>query len=165
MHAWTAHPYRLGPELPTSRGNTQASVSTSFKGRELALMLTRAQQFGPTGMLSEFSCGDPVPALTMSVELRPGGEYEKRRVILDYLPTLDDKNECLDRAVDYLFEDAVRGIDRGPPVDYGYVNPSTGKPLYSSEWEHKQKPICRCDLRGTGREWIAYTEKSAAELR
>ena len=109
MHAWTAHPYRLGPELPTPRGNTQASVSASFERRELALVLMRAQQFGPSGILSEFSCGDSVPELTMSVELRPGGEYEERRVILDYLPRLDDKNECLDRGVDYLSEDAVRG--------------------------------------------------------
>lgn len=64
-----------------------------------------------------------------------------------------------------MFEEAVRGVDHGPPIDYGYVNPSTGKSLYSPEWERNDKPICRCDLRGTGREWVAYTERGAAELR
>ena len=165
LQGWRAHPYRIGPDLPTPRGATQASVSASFSRRELELVLARAQQFGTSEMLSEFSCGDPLPGLSMSVELRPGGEYEERRVILAYLPRLDDKNQCLDRGIDYLFEEAVRSVDHGPPVDYGYVNPSTRQPLYSPEWEHNNKPICRCDLRGTGRDWVAYTEKRAAELR
>jgi hypothetical protein len=116
-------------------------------------------------MLSEFSCGDALPGLAMSVELRPGGEDEDRRVLLRYLPSLDTNNRCLERGIDYLFEETVRGVDHGPPIDYGYINPSTGKPLYSPEWEQPNKPICRCDLRATGREWVAYNEKGAAELR
>lgn len=165
LHGWRAHPVRIGPELPTPRGGTQASVSASFSRHELELVLARVRQWGPSGILSEFSCGDTIPQFSMSADLRPGGEYEERRVILEYLPSLDENNRCLDRGIDYLFEEAVRGVDHGPPIDYGYVNPSTRKPLYSPEWEHNNKPICRCDLRGTGRECVAYTEKSAAELR
>jgi len=40
------------------------------------------------------------------------------------------------------------------------VNPLTRKPVHSAESEHSNKPICRCDLRRTGREWVAYTEKN-----
>lgn len=161
------HPSRLGPEFEPPMGSTQASVSASFKRRELALVLASAQQFAPSGALSEFSCGDTLPPLSMSVELRPGAEYEERRVILDYLPDLakDNNYRCLERGINYLFEDAVRAVDHGKPIDYGYVNPMTGRPLYDPEWESNQKPICRCDLRGTARNWVAYTEKSAAELR
>ena len=60
------HPYRIGPEFPTPRGAAQASVSASFKRREVELVLARAKQFAPSGALSEFSCGDTLPALPMS---------------------------------------------------------------------------------------------------
>jgi len=160
-------PTRLGPEFRPPMGSTQEGVSASFTRRELALVFARAQQFAPSGALKEFSCGDSLPALPMSVELIPEAEYEERRVTLEYLPDLtkDDNKRCLDRGISYLFQQAVRQVDHGPPVDYGYVNPSTGRPLYSAEWDSTPKPICRCELRGTGREWVAYTEKAAAELR
>lgn len=50
-------------------------------------------------------------------------------------------------------------------IHYGYVNPSTGKPLGPQPRIQRRKPICRWDLRGSGREWVAYSEKAAAELR
>ena len=28
-----------------------------------------------------------------------------------------------------------------------------------------RKPICRCDLRHSGREWVAWSQKRAEELR
>jgi hypothetical protein len=101
----------------------------------------------------------------MSVELRPGAEYEERRVLLEYLPSLDNGNRCLEAGIGYLFDETVRSVDHGPPVDYGYVNPLTQKPLYRPEWDRRSRPVCRCDLRATGREWVAYSEERAAELR
>lgn len=165
--ARSEHPYRIGEEFRPPMGGTQASVSKSFKRPELGLALERAQRFASSGALSEFTCGDTVPSLRMSIKLIPEGRYDERRVVLNYLPDLTkmDAYRCLDRGLDYLFDETVRGIDVGPPIDYGYKNPSTGAPLYTGESNQSHKPICRCDLRNSGREWVAYTEKSAAELR
>lgn len=99
LHGWRVHPIRLGPDMPTPRGGSQASVSASFNRRELVLLFARVQQFGPAGMLSEFSCGDSLPEFTMSVELRPGGAYEERGVALQYLTSVDKTNRCLDRGL------------------------------------------------------------------
>ncbi|MFL5613043.1 MAG: hypothetical protein ACJ796_05220 [Gemmatimonadaceae bacterium] len=79
LGALRSHPERIGPELRTARGGTQANVSASFKRRELALVLARAQQFAPSGALSEFLCGDTVPGFAMGVELRPGAEDHRSR--------------------------------------------------------------------------------------
>jgi len=161
------HPYRVGEEFRPPMGVTQASVSQSFKRPQVALALDRAQQFAASDSLKEFTCGASVPPLRMSIRLVPEGEYSERRVELTYLPDLHkmDDYACLERGIDYLFDETVRAIDSGPPINYHYKNPLTGAPLYTGEWDRTHKPFCRCDLQHSGREWVAYSEKAAAELR
>jgi hypothetical protein len=65
----------------------------------------------------------------------------------------------------YLFDIAMAAIDHGPPVDYGYVNPSTGQKLEPYKRGPPRKPICRCDLRNSGREWVAWSRQGADELK
>jgi hypothetical protein len=166
-NATMEHPYRIGEEFQPPMGASHESVSKVFKRHELELVFARAQQFASSGALNDFNCGDSLPPFRMSAELIPEGEYRERQVSLHYVPDLVRMNEyrCLDRGIDYLFEQAVREIDLGPPIDYGYKSPSTGKPLYEAEWDQPRKPICRCDLRASGREWVAYSDRAAAELR
>ena len=117
--------------------------------------------------LAEFTCGDDVPQMRYELTLKPEGEWNERLVSVGYAPKLDSglEDRCLTSGISYLFRELLAEIDQGPPIDYGYVNPRTGERLGPAEKFENQKPICRCDLRDSGREWVAYSEKAAAELR
>src|SRR5258705_9980199 len=100
------------------------------------------------------------------LRLRPAGEWNERLVNVGYAPDLDlNKDRCLYNGISYVFDQALSEIDLGSPIDYGYVDPHTGKPLGPSPRSQPQKPVCRCDLRDSGREWVAHSEQAAAELR
>ena len=127
---------------------------------------TRAQQFGPSGALTEFACGDSVPDFRYELTLKAAGEYQERLVSVGYTPQIDGLAErCLSFGLSYLFDTALAEIDFGAPVDYGYVNPHTGEKEGPYVRGPLRKPICRCDLRSSGREWVAWSEQRAEELR
>ena len=164
----------LGREPPITVGNRGArpgggftlSVTDAFQRAELEALLMRAQEFKPSGAMDEFTCGDAVPDFMFEMTLRAAGEWNERLVNVGYTPRLDVVDDrCMSFGLSYMFDVALTEIDHGPPVDYGYVNPHTGKKLEPYVAGPPRKPICRCDLRSTGREWVAWSEQSAAELR
>jgi len=148
-------------------GGFTRSISDEFQRPQLESLLARAQQFGPSGALHEFACGDSVPDFFFEMTLRPAGEYNERLVDVGYTPRLDagGRERCMSFGLSYLFDIAMAAIDHGPPVDYGYVNPRTGQKLGPYEPGPPRKPICRCDLRNSGREWIAWSQQGADELK
>jgi hypothetical protein len=100
------------------------------------------------------------------MRLGPAGELQEGLVSLGYSPAIDHafKDRCLSSGLFYLLRQAFFEVDTGPPIDYGYVNPSTGEPIPPRQRTPPGKPICRCDLRDSGREWVAYSREMAAEL-
>lgn len=157
----------IGDRGPRKGGGFTMNISNEFHRPQLEALYARAQQFGPGGELNDFTCGDSVPDFLFEMTLRPAGEYNERLVSVGYTPQLDmpGAQRCLSFGLSYLFDVAMREIDHGPPVDYGYVNPSTGTKLGPYVPGPPRKPICRCDLRHGGREWVAWSQRGAEELR
>jgi hypothetical protein len=143
------------------------TISNDFHRPQLESLLARAQQFGPSGALNEFACGDSVPDFLYELDLQPAGEYNERLIDVDYAPDLNPAGpeRCLLFGQSYLFNVAMAEIDHGPPVDYGYVNPRTGEKLGAYVRGPIRKPICRCDLKDSGREWVAWSRERADELK
>jgi hypothetical protein len=147
-------------------GGFTQSVSNAFQRTQLESLQARAEQFGPSGALLEFACRDSVPDFRFEMTLEPAGEYNERLVDVGYTPRLDvgGADRCLSFGLSYLFDTTIAEIDHGPPVDYGYVNPSTGEKLGPYIRGPLRKPICRCDLRHSGREWVAWSQQAAEAL-
>ena len=74
------------------------------------------------------------------------GPYRERLVRLQMTPRLYENDDCLQESVNYVFQKTVKAIDTGPPIDYGYKNPTTGKHLDTSEITAyiPPKPTCTC---------------------
>jgi hypothetical protein len=158
---------KIGDRGTRPGGGFTMSISNEFQRPQLESLLARAQQFRPSGTLDEFACGDSVPDFLFEMTLRPAGEYNERLVNVAYTPDLDNggTQRCMSFGLSYLFHITLPEIDHGPPVDYGYVNPSTGEKLGPYVSGPPRKPICRCDLKNSGREWVAWSQNRAAELR
>jgi hypothetical protein len=158
---------KIGDRGTRPGGGFTLSVSNAFQRPQLESLQARAQQFEPSGALAEFACRDSVPDFRFEMTLEPAGEYNERLVDVAYTPRLDNGgvDRCLSFGLSYLFDTTLAEIDYGPPVDYGYVNPSTGEKLGPYVRGPLRKPICRCDLRHSGREWVAWSQKLAEELR
>jgi hypothetical protein len=158
---------KIGDRGTRPGGGFTLNISNEFHRPQLESLLARAQQFGPSGALDEFACGDSVPDFLYEMTLEPAGEYNERLVDVAFTPKLDPTGpqRCMIFGQSYVFDTALAAVDHGPPVDYGYVNPSTGKKLGPYVSGPPRKPICRCDLKNSGREWVAWSEERAAELR
>ena len=148
-------------------GGFTMSISNAFHRPELESLHARAQQFKPSGALAEFACSDSVPDFLFEMTLQPAGADNERLVEVAYTPRLDNggADRCLSFGLSYLFDVALADVDHGPPIDYGYVNPRTGEKLGPYVPGSPRKPICRCDLQHSGREWVAWSQKRANELQ
>lgn len=157
---------RIGDRGTRPGGGFTLSISNAFQRSQLESLQARAQQFGPGGALAEFACGDSVPDFRFELTLKAAAEYQERLVSVGYTPRIDGGAErCLSFGLSYLFDTALAEIDFGAPVDYGYVNPHTGEKEGPYVRGPLRKPICRCDLRHSGREWVAWSQQRAEELR
>src|SRR6266508_905846 len=108
-------------------GGFPNSIGNAFQRAQLQTLQARAQQFGPSGAFTDFSCGDSVPDFRFELTLEPAGEYNECLIDVAYTPRLDigGADRCLSFGLSYLFDTTVAEIDHGPPIEYGYVNPST----------------------------------------
>jgi hypothetical protein len=158
---------KIGDRGTRRGGGFTMNISNEFHRPQLESLLARAQQFRPSGAMNEFACGDSVPDFLYELRLRPAGGYNERLIDVDYTPDLNPAGpeRCLLFGQSYLFDVAMAEIDHGPPVDYGYINPSTGQKLGPYVHGPLHKPICRCDLRNSGREWVAWSQERADELK
>src|SRR5438132_6133741 len=99
--------------------------------------------------VSSLNCSKKLPHHEYSVTLWTEGEYRERIVRLQMTPRLYQSDECLQEAVNYVFQRAVKATDPGPPIDYGYRNPHTGEHLDTSKYADQlpEKPTCPCAPR------------------
>src|SRR5258705_11824170 len=69
-------------------GGFTHSISNAFQRGQLETMEARAQQFGPSGAVAEFSCRDSVPDFRFEMTLEPAGEDNERLIDVGYTPRL-----------------------------------------------------------------------------
>ena len=55
-------------------------------------------------------------------------------------PPLYEEDGRLENGIGYLFEQAVKTLDKGPPIDYGYRRPLDGAPITPTSFEAYQEP-------------------------
>jgi len=166
--AWkqfTRRPVTVGHRSGMDGGFSQ-SVSAQFKKPELERFYARLMQIDSRGELQPFTCGDPPPRMEFELTLKPEGTWNERLVSVGYSPQIDNNtNRCLSSGLSYVVAGALAEVDHGPPIDYGYTDPLSGKKTGPYVYGPRQAPICLCELRHSGREWVAFTEEAAAELR
>jgi hypothetical protein len=80
---------KIGDRGTRPGGGFTLNISNEFQRPQLESLLARAQQFGPSGALEEFACGDRVPDFLFELRLRPAKEYNDRLVGVAYTPDLD----------------------------------------------------------------------------
>ena len=146
-------------------GGFSHNVGARFKKADLDSVLASADRLNAAHAFDQFTCGDDAPTFRFELTLHPQGEVNERYVSVGYTPAVDvSEARCLSFGISYLIDSVFFPIDTGPRVKYGYVNPSTGQPLPDEEISLPRKPVCRCDLRHAGGEWVAFSEAEAAAL-
>jgi hypothetical protein len=142
------------------------SVGARFRKPALDSALASAERLNGVHAFDQFTCGDRAPTFRFELTLHPQGELNERYVSVAYAPAAaGNENRCLSFGISYLIDSVFSLIDTGPRVKYGYVNPSTGQSLPEAEPRAPRKPVCRCDLRHSGGEWVAHSPAQAAALR
>jgi hypothetical protein len=155
----------VGDRGPRPGGEFTHSVGSQYKKPQVEATLAALSRLSPRREFDQFTCGGSAPEIRFALTLEPAEEYRERIVDVAYVPHVDYVTDrCLAFGLSFLVDSVFAGIDTGPRVDYGYVNPRTGARLPPYKFEVR-KPICRCDLRGTGREWVAWSPQAAAALK
>ena len=164
QHQFVGRTTTVGHRSGMDGGFTQ-NVSAEFKKPELQRFYARLMLINQRGELNDFTCGDPPPRMEFELTLEPEGEWNERLVHVAYSPKIDEgQDRCVAFGLSYVVEQALAEVDHGPPIDYGYRRFGGKKqPPYVSG--PPQPPICLCELRDSGHEWVAFSAKQAAELR
>jgi hypothetical protein len=155
----------VGDRGPGPGDGFSQSVGAQFKKPQLDSALASADRLNAARAFDQFTCGDEAPTFRFELTMRPQGEVNERYVSVAYTPAVDvTEDRCLSFGISYLIDSVFFPIDTGPRVKYGYVNPLTGQPLPDGEISMPRKPVCRCDLRHAGGEWVAFSPAQAAAL-
>ena len=136
----------VGPDKDTSGNYWGRNVSKQFAEPQLQSLHKTMNSAAVDAEITAFICGKKLPQHEYSVTLWTEGEYRERIVRLQMTPRLYHDDECLQQAVNFVFQKTVKAIDTGPPIDYGYKDPLTGKPLDTSKimTDLPEKPQCGC---------------------
>jgi hypothetical protein len=144
---WQAGPdITIGPDRETSGNSWGRNVSKQFDRSQLGKLYAVMNSDAAKKEIAALNCGKELPRHEYSVTLWPEGEVQERQVRLQMTPRLYKDDDCLQHSVNYVFQRAVKGIDPGPPIDYGYKDPQTGAHLDTSHFaeELPDKPACKC---------------------
>ncbi len=136
----------VGPDKDTSGNYWGRNISMQFAEPQLQSLYKAMNSAAVDTEITALNCAKKLPHHEYSVTLWTEGAYRERIVRLQMTPRLYENDECLQKAVNFVFQKTVKAIDTGPPIDYGYKNPSTGKPLDTSRimTELPEKPECGC---------------------
>ena len=136
----------VGPDKDTGGNYWGRNVSRQFGETQLRSLYTAKNASSTDAEITTLNCSKKLPHHEYSVTLWTEGAYRERIVRLQMTPRLYENDECLQHAVNYVFHKAVKTIDTGPPIDYGYKDPHTGKHLDTSEimTTLPDKPECPC---------------------
>lgn len=136
----------VGPDKDTSGNYWGRNVSKQFQEPQLQALYNVMNSPAVDDEITALHCGKKLAPHEYSVTLWTEGEYRERLVRLQMTPRLYKNDDCLQESVNFVFQKSVKAIDTGPPIDYGYKNPSTGKHVDTSEIETyvPPKPECAC---------------------
>src|SRR6185295_4881174 len=90
--------------------------------------------------LEGYACA--LPSFTVSVGLWAEGPFQERLVRMQMTPPLYRNSPCTEEGAQYLFEQAVKALDHGPPIDYGYRHPLDGSPAGARAPYEAEEPEC-----------------------
>jgi hypothetical protein len=136
----------IGSDANTSGNSWGRGVSREFGRPELQRLYDALNSEAGRKEIAALDCGRTLPEHEYSVTLWPDEEFQERQVRLQMTPRLYKDDGCLEESVNYVFQHAVKRIDPGPPIDYGYKDPKTGAHLDTSRFAEAlpAKPECVC---------------------
>lgn len=142
----------IGPDRDTSGNSWGRNVSRQFKKKELNALFGAMNSAETKSEIRRLACGSPSKEYVFSVTLWEENSTRERIVRLQMTPRLYKEDGCLENAANYVFQRKVKNIDSGPPIDYGYRDPLTGKHLDTSHIEpYFANELCSCaEVHGTG---------------
>ncbi len=136
----------IGSDSNTSGNYWGRNVSREFRRAQLQRLYDTMNSSKTNQEIAALNCGKQLPPHEFSVTLWEENDTRERQVRMQMTPRLYEKDGCLEEVANYLFQVAVKKGDPGPPIDYGYKDPRTGKHLDTSRFatELPGKPNCVC---------------------
>jgi hypothetical protein len=136
----------IGPDKQTSGNYWGRNVSKKFGEPQLRTLYEKMNSPAVDAEITSLTCGKKLAHHEYSATLWIEEQYRERQVRLQMTPRLYQNDNCLEEAVNFVFQRTVKEIDPGPPIDYGYKDPLTGKPLDTSKnmTAVPEKPECSC---------------------
>ena len=133
-------PLVVGESVNMSGNSFGRNVSAKFGENELRRL--HADLNGPITKtkLQSYMCGRPVPAFSITLVLWYEGPYQERQVRMQMTPPLYKTDGQIEAAIGYLFEDRVKALDKGPPIDYGYHHALDGTPATPTQTDAYPEP-------------------------
>lgn len=116
----------IGDNPNTSGNSFSRGVSAQFGDAELGRLYLQLNSPSAREKLRSYVCPAELPSFTITVVLWYEGSYQERLVRLQMTPPLYKQDGRIEGGVGYLFEQAVKALDKGPPIDYGYRHPMDG---------------------------------------
>ena len=152
--------YIYGSADPRTGEGMTSSVSKLFERAEVEKLHARLNSKDFQEKLTRYSCGDQVPKVDFTLSLWPEGEYQERHVLVQPRPMFSPsgRTRCLGFGLTYLIAVEVAALDKGPPINYHYHDPHTGKELPPETYarEVPQEPRCDCSRADSGKEWVTW---------
>ena len=119
----------FGDESNMSGNSFGRGVSAQFGEAELRRLYLELNGAMVRSKLQSYMCPTRLPEFKITVALYYEGSYQERTVRLQMTPPLYKQDGRIEGGVGYLFEQAVKRLDKGPPIDYGYRRPLDGSKL------------------------------------
>lgn len=116
----------FGGETNMSGNSFSRGVSAKFDEAELRRLYLELNGARVRSKLQSYVCPMPLPEFKITVALYYDGSYQERRVRLQMTPPLYRQDGRIESGIGYLFGQAVKRLDTGPPIDYGYRRPLDG---------------------------------------
>jgi hypothetical protein len=101
-------------------------VSAQFGEAELRRLYLELNGAAVRSKLQRYVCPARLPEFKVTVALYYDGPYQERLVRLQMTPPVYKQDGRIEGGIGYLFEQAVKRLDKGPPIDYGYRHPLDG---------------------------------------
>jgi hypothetical protein len=119
----------FGDASNMSGNSFSEGVSGQFGEAELRRLYLELNGALVRSKLRSYVCPTPLPDFKITVALYYEGSYQERRVRLQMTPPLYRQDGRIENGIGYLFARAVKRLDTGPPIDYGYRRPLDGSKL------------------------------------
>ena len=133
-------PLVIGDNANTSGNSFSHGVSDEFREPELRQLYLVLNGPRVRAKLERYVCPQPLPPFRITVVLWHEGPYQERLVRLQMTPPLYKTDGRIGGGLGYEFQEAVKALDKGPPIDYGYRNPHDGSPIRITPFELYSKP-------------------------